>query len=174
MNLSRNEVEATLLKAARGQKMPLGHTDLFAKAAVRALGEDPSHADQVTVALRGPHLHADFENARVAMAGPAALDALICGEAEIALSHVDAPAVLSAMVFNYNENMDLKVDIKLISAGASLLFVNELPTQTCTKGPLIIPSHHWQLWLSWAAETYVPETDVSRLGGAGAGLTDND
>jgi hypothetical protein len=29
-------------------------------------------------------------------------------------------------------------------------------------------------WQALAAKTYVPETEQSRLGGAGAGLTDND
>ncbi|HAJ83567.1 MAG TPA: DUF3726 domain-containing protein, partial [Rhodobacteraceae bacterium] len=32
----------------------------------------------------------------------------------------------------------------------------------------------WQQLETYAALTYVPETDASRLVGAGAGLTDND
>ena len=37
-----------------------------------------------------------------------------------------------------------------------------------------IATESWQAALTWAQNTYVPESDTSRLGGAGAGTNDND
>jgi hypothetical protein len=45
---------------------------------------------------------------------------------------------------------------------------------TAKCNPATIPQQDWSVWSACAAKTYVPETEASRLAGAGAGLTDND
>ncbi|SEV92595.1 hypothetical protein SAMN04488515_0260 [Cognatiyoonia koreensis] len=174
MILSRNEVGATLFKAARGQGMPLGHADVFVAAAVRALADKEGVSEQITTALRGPHLAPDFRASRVAMAGPVAIDALMCGENAILLECVDAPSVLFAMVENSILMSGLQVEIEVDEARIVLRQVTEAAARPITPGPIKVPDTDWDLWQRWAALTYVPESDASRIGGAGAGLTDND
>ena len=59
-----------------------------------------------------------------------------------------------------------------VHAGGVLLTAEERPVPVpsrCDVDPM-----DWQVLGKYAALTYVPETDASRLAGAGAGLTDND
>ena len=171
MILSRNEVAAMLHKAARGQGMPLGHADDFVAAAVLALGVYEDFADQVTLALAGPHT---CTQTRVAMAGPVAIDALLCGEEEIALPMLDSPELLSAMLCIAYDNRGLSAAIDVTKGGLVLRRSADFIHAEPVPGPLDIPDKEWAQWQIWAADTYVPATDQSRLSGAGAGLTDND
>lgn len=171
MILSRNEVAATLHKAARGQGMPLGHADMFVPAAVRALGTYQDFADQVTLALAGPHA---CNQTRVAMAGPIAIDALLCGADEVALPMLDCPELLFVMLCIVYDNNRLPVAVDVMGNGLVLRRSTELMYAEPGSGPLDITDKAWAQWQTWAAQTYVPATDQSRLSGAGAGLTDND
>lgn len=171
MILSRNEVAATLHKAARGQGMPLGHADVFVAAAVRGLGNYKGFEGAVTQALAGPHT---CTRTRIAMAGPIAIDALQCGEDEVALPLAESVDLLAMMVCNlYDSNgLSVAVDVK---GDCCVLRLTDVPmTALSTVGPLDICEEALKLWQSWAADTYVPASDASRLAGAGAGLTDND
>jgi len=171
--LSRNEVSATLSKAARGQGLPQGHADIFVPAAVCALANG-AEASDVTTALRGPHGPVDFDNARVAIAGPIAIDALICGEDTVVLRNVDAVSILIGISDNAFKNKDLCVEVKVKGEIYNLCLAKRTAPRVLTRGPLSIPKDDWDLWQNWAAKTYVPATAQSRLSGAGAGLNDND
>lgn len=169
--LSRAEVAAMLHKAGRGQGMPLGHADVFVAACVRGLGDRDGFSDAVTRALKGPF---DCVDTRVALAGPLALDALICGAAEVVLPPLDALEVLEFMVFNAFEVSGLRAFLDVCDGQCILRRTGSFSEPNSTKGPLDIPADTWALWQDWAALTYVPASEASRLAGAGAGLTDND
>jgi len=169
--LSRAEVAATLHKAARGQGMPLGHTDIFVAACLRGLAMRKDFADAVTRAMTGPF---DCVETRVALAGPLAIDALICGEDAVALPILDAAEVLEPIAINAFEINDLCIEVHVKDEGCVLHRTETPPADAPTTGPLNIPADAWALWQDWAALTYVPASEASRLGGAGAGLTDND
>jgi len=177
MILSRNEVAAVLFKAARGQGVSLGHGEMFTAAAVRALGSgcDPS---VVSKALGGRHSVADFKdnvisNARVTMAGPIAVDALLCGAEQVRLHGLDAPQILEAMIANAHDVSGLEAVLHFEGDDA-VVRLDQSESTPKTNGPIEIPDADWTRWQSWAAQTYVPATEASRLAGAGAGLTDND
>jgi hypothetical protein len=112
------------------------------------------------------------QDARVAMAGPIALDVLRCGASRVTLQNVDAPAVMHAMVAALAADMPIAVlhdgrDVTLTS-GAEVSHIKP------PAHPVWVDPEIWSMWDTLAAKTYVPATEASRLSGAGAGLTDND
>lgn len=173
MILSRNEVTATLAKAARGQGVPQGHADVVVPAAVAALGLGVA-PDDVTAVFCGPHVAADFKQTRVAMAGPIAVDMLLCGTKAICLEQVDSPPVLKCLLDNAIIHNGLRAELEVMRRTVIVRLSATTTAPETSRGPLSIDDTAWALWQSWAALTYVPESDASRLGGAGAGLTDND
>ena len=63
--------------------------------------------------------------------------------------------------------------VSVVAQGEDLLvMVDERPMLKPARCE--VASDEWQQLETYAALTYVPETDASRLVGAGAGLTDND
>jgi len=171
MILSQSEVAATLFKAARGRGLPLGHADVFVPAAVRALGTYDDVAPEVTEALQGPHI---CKQTGLAMAAPLAIDALLCGQDEVVFPCFQGFRVLAAMLQNAYDSYGLCIYGELGKNGYILSHAENAPKLAPPKGPIHVSDADWAQWLIWAAETYVPATDQSRLSGAGAGLTDND
>lgn len=181
MICSRAEAYALLLKAGRGAGLPLGCVEDLALA--MAIAPAPVW-EVLSDALHGPFEPSTpdeidgqlvYETARVALDGPAAIDAAICGQ-DVYLGNLDAPLILVMLArvaedatgqgFEYLFDDDGGVLLRLSSDPVTPL---ERPTDRAE-----IPESAWGLMNILAAKTYVPESEASRVSGAGAGLTDND
>lgn len=174
MKRSLNEISGMVVKAARGAGVPLGHCEDLGAAAVYLAATDPVRLDCVIGALNGPHLPVDmdglvFRNARAAMAGPIAVDAVLAGTVEVTLEDIDAPRLVLAMCASRGANVDHR------NEGNALILkqkYGELIMPVATS--VTVSDLLWDQLNTLAAKTYVPATEASRLAGAGAGLTDND
>lgn len=176
-----NEIESLVLKAARGAGIPLGHDEDLAAAARYLAGTAPEKLGELTAALPGPHVivtltdnGTTIADARVAMAGPMALDLIICGKKQVCLTNLDAPAVFQAMVDLSIYNSRLKAVVDVDGRDVTLAASDTATAVPPQSGPVDVTDADWETWAIYAAKTYVPASDGSRISGAGAGLTDND
>ncbi len=172
---SRNEVEGMVLKAARGAGVPLGHAEDFARAVGILAMCNPEALPSLLNALDGP-FEVTISEAPLTLTGPLimcapmAIDALRAGEPEVVLANVTPPELLDAYLQNAAQDYDLHVknDNGHLTQSAKPQ-TPDIPVRTVT-----VPDALWLVWETHAEKTYVPETESSRLAGAGAGLTDND
>lgn len=154
--LSRNELCALALKAARGAGVPLGHAEDFSAA----VGFMQTFDGLVGV------LDEPLETSAV-MTMPLALDALIAGADEIAANIQDTALVEGYIgLAKRDYRLDLSFDGAVLRKGGT--------APSLAKGPVAVPQATFDYLNRFAAKTYVPATEASRLAGAGAGLTDND
>ena len=155
---SGNEIEALILKAARGGGMPLGYAeDLSTAAAFLDLGALTS---------------CPFESGAAA-AIPAALDRVLAG-AGPQLVEADR-ALIVAYVTSAQRVYEKTLVWSETTNGAEFSRFEE--TATDANQPLgrrAIPDALAAHLKDLAAKILVPETEASRQAGAGAGLTDND
>lgn len=152
MKRSINEIQGMVLKAARGAGVPLG------------LGEDLSDSVPFFISDNGLEgvVHLVGGGCQQALG---IIDDLAAGEAEAALP-ADVPA--RAMIC-----LAAARGICLGEVSGKVQVQSGTPIQAAT-GPQEVPEALWQKLEHWAAKTYVPATEASRIAGAGAGLTDND
>jgi len=141
-----------------------------------------------------------FADARIATCGPSAIGLLV-GEPtchDIHLHNTDSPLLMLGLAGvaagDYRLDFALELGARctaLISANGMSL-TGTLPPpgaqlfltfrengggetrNTIQMQGAIVDDGLWQEALALAAQTYVPASDASRAGGAGAGLTDND
>lgn len=152
MTLSRNEVQALVLKAARGGGLALGHAEDLATAV--------AYLDLTT--LKTCPCSGDAPSA---LRLPMAIDAVLCGEGAQPVQAEDS--LIAAYV-----SAAQAAGCDVIQSGQS---IDQGPrgtpqTQKRQSLPQALLDHLHEL----ASRTLVPETENSRLAGAGAGLTDND
>ncbi|MGH1576402.1 DUF3726 domain-containing protein [Planktotalea sp.] len=144
---SSNEISGMVLKAARGAGMTLGCAEEFARAApyLASLGK-------LEVAL-------DLLNEPFEM--PAFQEGLLSGGhpvlAVICLSDLQAAG------------LDVRLEAKISATLCDALSQRSVPV-----GPFEVDPEVWDGLALLAARILVPETEQSRLAGAGAGLSDND
>lgn len=168
-----NEVENMVQKAARGAGFPAGQAEDLGRVAGFLAGTGASVAP-ITMALQESisAVNVRWEDGQIAVIqGPAALigpiirDAFAMGCTTAVLSDIAHAPLISA--FLAHAGVAQKWDGTTVT-----------PSDTTVLKPackaVTIPEVDWQVWADFAARTYVPETEASRLGGAGAGLTDND
>ncbi len=169
---SRNEIAGMALKAARGAGVPLGHAEDFARA-VDFMAE--SEMLLLSNALSGPFDVAVTESPLIfsgptIMVAPMAIDAIAAGEQSVALQGAHPEALLNAYFHYARQAYGLCVNFSDgVVMQSSDLKVIDMPAEAIN-----VPDTIWQQWNDLAGNTYVPETEASRLSGAGAGLTDND
>lgn len=170
--LSLNEVGATALKAARGAGIPLGQAEDLAQVAAYLMGIR-GDAGVITVALQEPVVAASamWKTDHVSVSGSAAMvapvicDAFRMGYARATFDAWHHSAYIGAALAV--AGVPLWWEGRTIRRGDSEI----LPVK---PGPVAVPARDWDIWLALAARTYVPESEISRRAGAGAGLTDND
>ncbi len=160
MELTANEIEMLVLKAARGGGVALGHSeDLSAAAAfldMDALAVCPCSG--VTPA---------------AMAVPVALDLVAAGAG--AQTVQAEPAVIAAYVACVQARSGRTLVWSSTPTGAVFeRFKDRAPDVAMPFGRRTIPVTLVRHLTEMAAKLLVPETDASRKTGAGAGLNDND
>jgi len=170
---SLNEVAGMVQKAARGAGLPTGQAEDLGRVAAYLAGTGGRIAP-VTAALQEPICKVDvtwtdsgvhINQGPAALIGPIARDAFAMGHTTAVLADVShAPLVAAFLAEN---GIALKWDKKRVSPSDTTVL-----KATCK--PVHIPPADWAIWAELAAKTYVPETEASRLAGAGAGLTDND
>ena len=163
-----------VLRAARGAGLPQGHAEDVARAAVDALIRDPACAGGIGTALHAPALSIPcpdgdtlhFTATPVVWAGPVIRDALDAGAARVVAAQVDWPALLAAML----------PDASMIWEGADAIVqpVADPAPRPVPRGPVHVDPTAWAALAALAARTLVPETDLSRIAGAGAGVLDVD
>ncbi|AKS46924.1 Protein of unknown function [Octadecabacter temperatus] len=156
---SANEIEALVLKAARGGGLPLGLAEDLAMAAAYL------DLDKLTAC--------PCSNGGAAFAIPQALDAVTASNGPVT---VEADAALIAA---YATRAEVHYGKTLVwdatSNGATFHRFEERATADhAPLGRRIIPPDLSTHLHDLAVKTHVPETESSRAGGAGAGLTDND
>lgn len=153
---SANEIEALVLKAARGGGLPLGHAEDLAAAV--------AYLDLETLTSCPCHSGA-------AMDIPKAIDAVLAGESAQPVD-ADAPLV-AAYCAAVHRQTGQAVASRETSAGVVIERVAEAEAVQ-PLGRRIIAQALGDHLADMAAKTLVPESEASRLAGAGAGLTDND
>ena len=182
VRMSLAELQALLLKAGRGAGLPLGHAeDLSALAGL--LASDPQLLAMAVAALDGPHHpahvegtedHVVLDRARVLMAGPVAIDALLAGADRVIMHRMDWPLLLWPMLARAQEVYGVR--FRLLSGAKGSVTIEMAERQMLDPfGPVQpVPAQVFEALTGWAARTYVPASESSRVAGAGAGLTDND
>ncbi len=158
--LSENEIETSVLKAARGGGLPLGHAEDLAAASrymdMEALRCCPCSGDHVA-----------------AMDVPFALDRVAVGQGPVRV--VGDVSVIKAYVAAIEAAIGTSLIWETTKTGAVFHeFRGEAPSEHVTLGRRFLPDAVLEHLKEMAAKTLVPETDASRAAGAGAGLTDND
>jgi hypothetical protein len=171
--LALNEIGSTVQKAARGAGIPLGQSEDMGRIAIylAATGGDVS---AVTRALQEPAATVDIiwtsdavsvPSGHAALIGAIIRDAFAMGYDTAVLADLDHAPLVGA--FLAESGVALKWD------GRTLTRSDTTVLEPVCK-PVSIPAADWDVWAGYAANTYVPETEASRLAGAGAGLNDND
>ena len=169
MNVSSNELQMALLKACRGIGLPIAQAEEVA-AAVAA---SPQAIPDFLKYLSQPLQKADFDftnglevkNAYILQDFSVCADAAISGTPSVVIRDVDRCELIIALAKHRGVMVKTQSNDLSISKGAA----SELVFERCT-----IDTKDWMAIGQYAALTYVPETDQSRIDGAGAGLTDND
>jgi hypothetical protein len=169
MNMSSNELQMAVLKACRGIGLPVAQAqDVAAAIAISpwALKQLLSHLAQPTTPARFEFsAGVDAQNACILRDFSTCADAARLGVSPVVLRELSLCDVIEAMALYRGVSAT-------VHAGGVLLTAEERPVPVpsrCDVDPM-----DWQVLGKYAALTYVPETDASRLAGAGAGLTDND
>ncbi|SMX33838.1 hypothetical protein OCA8868_01031 [Octadecabacter ascidiaceicola] len=156
---SANEIEGLVLKAARGGGLPLG------------LAEDLAMATAYLDLDKLSTCPCSSGNAGLEI--PQALDAIAAGtgpktvEADLAL--------IEAYVANAEVHSCKTLVWEATSNGAIFhRFEDDTPDEHTPLGRRTVSQELLTHLHDLAVKTHVPETESSRAGGAGAGLTDND
>lgn len=156
---SANEIEALVLRAARGGGLPLGLAEDLAMAT--------AYLDLDQIATCPCHKGGS------ATSIPTALDLVAAGEGPQTV--VADRATIDAYVASVEHHTKQTLIWEATATGAIFQRFEPIKLTLHTpKGRRVLPAALSDHLTDMAAKTLVPETDASRMGGAGAGLTDND
>ena len=144
---SANEIAGMVLKAARGAGMSLGCAEELSRAAPNLIAADA--LGQVPDLLELPFVAPKFEDGAVTGGHP--VQALIA----------------------WRDFKDAGQDVTL-GCSVSPELKAAMTKLGSPVGPFDVDADLWAALQGYANRILVPETEASRLGGAGAGLTDND
>ena len=169
LNVSSNQLKMAVLKACRGIGLPVAQ----AQEVAAAIAVSPLALNKLLAHLAKPISSASFDfssgldvrNAFLLRDFSVCADAVGLGALPVILRGVPNCDVTQALAQYHGvsaviHNEDLHMAPHQYPAQK---------TERCKVDP-----GDWQRLGVYAALTYVPETDASRLAGAGAGLTDND
>ena len=169
MNVSSNELQMAVLKACCGIGLPIAQ----AQEVAAAVAASPQAIPDFLKHLSEPLQRADFDfsngveikNANILRDFAVCADAVISGAPSVVIQDIEKSELIIALakhrgVVVNTQSKDLSITD---GTGSKLLF------ERCD-----IDANDWTAIGRYAALTYVPETDQSRLDGAGAGLSDND
>lgn len=185
MILSVNELQGTLLKAARGTGLPLGLAEdlAFSAADIATRDTDQIVSEVLTCLSQAFHpATADLSAQGVIMGQgnllvgmPSALDLVSAGNGPVLLDGV--PKALTEALIAGRERFESRaLWYDWVGPSKIILHAWKHDSFTAPMQPerVEVDPQHWADLQSLAAKTYVPESEASRIAGAGAGLTDND
>ncbi|MDA8821928.1 hypothetical protein N9N45_06510 [Planktomarina temperata] len=169
MIVSSNELQMLVLKACRGVGVPMGQ----AQEVAVALAESPQALGALLPHLALPMKSAKFDffdgltvqGAALLRDFSACADAAALGVKPVRLCGLAACDLAHALARSRG--------LSIAAEGADVVFTEQEAVRPQVSRGAVVPEI-WQQVASFAALTYVPETDASRLAGAGAGLSDND
>ena len=169
LNVSSNQLKMAVLKACRGIGLPVAQ----AQEVAAAIAASPLALNKLLAHLAKPISSASFDfsfgldvrNAFLLRDFSVCADAVGLGALPVILRGVPNCDVTQALAQYHGvsaviHNEDLH------------MAPHQYPAQKAERCK--VDPGDWQRLGVYAALTYVPETDTSRLAGAGAGLTDND
>ena len=159
---SANEVMVLATKAARGAGAPPAQAAQFGAAAVVHLtaGRDIAALDAALAALPdGPIIELPLALTRIAesQVEGIATGVLDLAGSTLAQSYVAALSYAAALAKDGTVHLDFN-----------------RPAPRAMVQRIDLSEQRYTAWTAMAAALLVPESDASRLSGAGAGLTDND
>ena len=166
MNASWNEVAALATKAACGAGAPPAQATSFGRACACHLAQKRPE-DQITSALGqlpdGPVIDL-----------PLALHAMLAAHQD-GQARGKIPAFeYAALLHSYLECLPVAARVQTRSDLAHVTLDINTPAPRIAVPRVILSRDLYFEMQTLAARTFVPETEASRLSGAGAGLTDND
>ncbi len=168
-----SEVGAIVHKAALGAGIPVGQADDLARTAVHMAGHREA-LKPIVDALIEPQEAVDvawgsdrlvIKAGHAAMTAPIVKDGFATGVRKVRLCRPSHLSLVIAMLAEAGVQ---------VQADGTLIEKIGFATPDPVMGPVDVPAEIWNAFATLAAKTYVPASDTSRAGGAGAGLTDND
>lgn len=169
MKVSLSEVQGYAFLAVRGLGLPAGH----GKALTLALAQAPAgfNWNCLLEAFAEP-LEAD--RFRVIRDAPSLVDMLLC-EGVQDIARPDTLPLLTLYMRVVEQDYESEVRIEECEERRCRLSLEEgAPASPIPPTRHAVPDPVLARLMELAARMYVPETEASRLKGAGAGLTDND
>ena len=169
MMVSSSELQMLVLKACRGVGVPVAQ----AQEVAVALAQTPQALGALLPHLAQPMKAAKFDfsagltvhDASLLRDFSACADAATLGVQPVRLCGMAGCDLAHALAHSRG--------LSIAGEGADVVFTGPVPLPSQGARCSVVPEI-WQQISRFAALTYVPETDASRLGGAGAGLSDND
>ncbi len=160
IELSLNEVETTVVKAACGRGLDHGVATEIGTAArwLCEAGHDGIEAAVEALAA------VDGDGGEL---GLAAVDLALASEEPVLVSDYVSRTLLAGLAGRVGL-VSVDVDDGVELRRPAELAVSPAQVATVASPPC------WSELQDWAAQTYVPSSEQSRVAGAGAGLTDND
>ena len=158
-----------VLKACRGIGLPIAQ----AQEVAAAVAASPQAIPDLLKCLSKPLQKADFDftnglkvqNAYILRDFSVCADAALQGISSVIICEVGPCNLIKALAKHRGVKVSIKRNDLIISKGIEF----KLLFERCN-----LEVKEWSAIGDYAALTYVPETDQSRLDGAGAGLSDND
>ena len=169
MIVSSNELQMLVLKACRGVGVPMGQ----AQEVAVALAESPQALGALLPHLALPMKSAKFDFSDGLTVQGAALPRDFSACADAAALGVKPVRLCGLAACDLAHALARSRGLSIAAEGADVVFTEQEAVRPQVSRGAVVPEI-WQQVASFAALTYVPETDASRLAGAGAGLSDND
>lgn len=169
MIVSSNELQMLVLKACRGVGIPMAQAQEVAVALVKT----PDALEALLPHLAQPikTAHYDFSEGLTVHEASLLRDFSACADA--AALGVQPVRICGMAACDLAHALARSRGLSIAADGADVVFTgSEAARPEVSRG--VVAPEIWQQVSNFAALTYVPETDASRLGGAGAGLSDND
>ena len=170
LNISGNELQMMVLKACRGIGIPVAQ----AKDVARAVAASPESLEALLLHLAQPLQEVNFDFSKGLKIKKICLlrdfstcvDAIQSETVNVIIKSQLSDPLLVAMAALHG--------INVAASGADLVLTKGSAKTLSFSTRSNVDLNNWTVLCNYAALTYVPETEASRLGGAGAGLTDND
>ena len=169
IDCSSNEIQMLVLKACRGVDLPFSQAQEVAFAIAASPRAIPNFLEYLSLT----HQKAEFDftdglkikNANILRDFSVCADAALQGVDEVVIRDVKVCELILALAKYRGVKVDVRSNDLFISKHAE--FEKKFERHN-------LEQKYLSMLNKYAALTYVPETDQSRLDGAGAGLNDND
>ena len=168
---SEAEIRSLINKAGRGAGLSLGHSIEMSNLTPKLMSDPELMFMMIDV------LSEDHQKICAEVTGKTILivvDSLLSDLDEVVLEDLKWPALLRVLLINSQEKYGVFFKIDEIDESHLSIKLSKKNFFSQVGPPAPIPFNLIKLLEKMASKTYVPESETSRLKGAGAGLTDND